>query len=118
MHCWSIRNVDKSDEHFEKCVKSLEEEIMFVAGNILTIQEPTCVPDNTPDRKRLKRKLGRGFRHALTQLYLRESGSVQKPLLLLLILRFDHHHPLHFVYGLGGCQVAVPILDKIKAFII
>ncbi|XP_062373478.1 uncharacterized protein LOC134061734 [Sardina pilchardus] len=70
-----FRNVDKSDDHFEKCVKSLEEEIIFVAGNVLTIQEPNSDPDNTSSRERLKRKPGRGFRHALTQLYLRESGE-------------------------------------------
>ncbi|KAL2098201.1 hypothetical protein ACEWY4_007408 [Coilia grayii] len=70
-----FRNVDRSHDHFDKCVRSLEEEIMFVAGNVLTIQEPTYDTENSSVRKKLKQKPGRGFRHALTQLYLWESGE-------------------------------------------
>lgn len=91
------RNAEKSEDHFERCVRSLEEEILFNAGHLLTLEEPAPSdldqnqnqdrPDQEdgpptplplppiPRRPRLKRKLGRGFRHALSRLYLRESGT-------------------------------------------
>ncbi|KAJ8399249.1 hypothetical protein AAFF_G00412870 [Aldrovandia affinis] len=74
-----FRNAGKSDDHFEKCVKSLEYEIMFAVGNLLNVEEdpPADVNDTPTETRRpaIKRKPGRGFRHALTGLYLWESGE-------------------------------------------
>ncbi|KAG5848464.1 hypothetical protein ANANG_G00098730 [Anguilla anguilla] len=70
-----FRNAEKSDDHFEKCIKSLEEEIMFCAGNLLSVEAPPLDVNDTPtERPAVRRKPGRGFRHALTGLYLWESG--------------------------------------------
>ncbi|XP_036372463.1 uncharacterized protein LOC118769463 [Megalops cyprinoides] len=71
-----FRNAEKSDDHFEKCVKSLEDEIMFSVGNLLTVEAPAHGVDGRPEeRPSLRKKPGRGFRHALTGLYLWESGE-------------------------------------------
>ncbi|XP_051241151.1 uncharacterized protein LOC127354893 [Dicentrarchus labrax] len=72
-----FRNAEKDEEEFEMCVRSLEEEIMFNAGNLLVVEEPQGeeVDHPEPSKPCLKRKPGRGFRHALSKLYLHDSGE-------------------------------------------
>lgn len=61
------------------CVKSLEEEIMFNAGHLLTVEEPQAEEVDQPNtpKQRLRKKPGRSFRHALTNLYIHESGRLE-----------------------------------------
>lgn len=58
------------------CLQSLEEEIMFNAGHLLAVEEPEreVVDEPEPAKPRLKKKPGRGFRHAASELYIHESG--------------------------------------------
>ncbi|KAJ8271858.1 hypothetical protein COCON_G00107170 [Conger conger] len=72
----NFRNAEQSDEHFEKCMKSLEDEIMFCAGSQLNEETPPLdINDGAVERLAVQRKPGRGFRHSLTGLYLWESGE-------------------------------------------
>lgn len=47
------------------CLQSLVEEVTFNAGHLLDHPEPPKLPVKKP---------GRGFRHALTKLYIHEAG--------------------------------------------
>ncbi|XP_069386295.1 uncharacterized protein [Paralichthys olivaceus] len=71
-----FRNADKDEEHFEMCLRSLEEEIMFNAGHLLAVEEALREEDEPESLKPcLKKKPGRGFRHALSKLYIHDSGE-------------------------------------------
>ncbi|XP_044045795.1 uncharacterized protein LOC122873304 [Siniperca chuatsi] len=72
-----FRNAEKDDEYFEMCLRSLKEEIMFNAGHLLAVEEPPSevVDHPEPSNPRMKKKPGRGFRHALSKLYILESGE-------------------------------------------
>ncbi|CAN9510221.1 unnamed protein product [Ophioblennius macclurei] len=72
-----FRNAEESEEQFDMCVRSLEEEIMFNAGHLLDIEEPPRedVDQQEPAKPRLKKKPGRGFRHAHTKLYIQDSND-------------------------------------------
>ncbi|XP_068583370.1 uncharacterized protein [Cebidichthys violaceus] len=72
-----FRNAERDEEHFEMCLRSLEEEIMFNAGHLLAVEEPPREVVDQPEasKPRLKKKPGRGFRHALSKLYIHESGE-------------------------------------------
>ncbi|KAJ8335643.1 hypothetical protein SKAU_G00389850 [Synaphobranchus kaupii] len=71
-----FRNSEKSDDHFEKCIKSLVDEIMFSGGDLLSVEAPPPdVNDGAMERPSRRKQPGRGFRHALTGLYLWESGE-------------------------------------------
>lgn len=72
---WSYRNAEKDEEQFEMCLRSLEEEIMFNAGHLLAVEEPPSEVVDQPSKPCLKKKPGRGFRHALSNLYIFDSGS-------------------------------------------
>lgn len=57
------------------CLRSLVEEIMFNAGHLLAAEEaPRETVDQPEPSKPCLKKPGRGFRHALSKLYIRESG--------------------------------------------
>ena len=73
------RNAERDEEHFEMCVKSLEEEIMFNAGHLLVEEEPQKEEVDQPETPKhfRKKKPGRGFRHALSNLYIYESGRCE-----------------------------------------
>lgn len=71
-----FRNAE-AEEHFEMCLRSLEE-IMFNAGHLLAVEEPPREKEeDQPEasQARLKKKPGRAFRHALSLLYIRESAG-------------------------------------------
>nr|XP_046234574.1 uncharacterized protein LOC124053454 [Scatophagus argus] len=72
-----FRNAEKEEEHFELCLRSLEEEIMLNAGHLLAVEEDPreSVDQPEPSKPCLKRKPGRGFRHALSKLYIQDSGE-------------------------------------------
>ncbi|XP_071359866.1 uncharacterized protein [Trachinotus anak] len=72
-----FRNAEKDEELFEMCLRSLEEEIMFNAGHLLALEDPPreVVDEPQPSKPRLKKKPGRSFRHALSRLYIHESGE-------------------------------------------
>lgn len=72
----SSRNAERSEEHFERCLQSLEEEIMFNACNLLAVEEPPpeVVDEPKSPKHYLKKKPGRSFRHALSALYIHDSG--------------------------------------------
>ncbi|XP_019130430.1 uncharacterized protein LOC109142154 [Larimichthys crocea] len=72
-----FRNAGNDEEHFELCIRSLEEEIMFNAGHLLTVEEPPSDVVDQPEASKpcLKKKPGRGFCHALSKLYIHESGE-------------------------------------------
>ncbi|XP_072239795.1 uncharacterized protein [Leuresthes tenuis] len=72
-----FRNAEKDEEHFEMCLRSLEEEIMFNAGHLLADEEPQIksVDQPEPTKLCLKRKPGRGFCHAISKLYICDSGE-------------------------------------------
>ncbi|XP_036951968.1 uncharacterized protein LOC119018419 isoform X1 [Acanthopagrus latus] len=76
-----FRNAEQDEEQFEMCLQSLEEEIMFNAGHLLAVEEPEreVVDEPEPAKPRLKKKPGRGFRHAASELYILESGEQQTP---------------------------------------
>ncbi|XP_028831907.1 uncharacterized protein LOC114788009 isoform X2 [Denticeps clupeoides] len=66
-----FRDAEKDEEHFDRCMKHLEAELMFVAGNLLAGETPLnqIKPSSETSRPRMV-KAGRSFRHALTQLYI------------------------------------------------
>ncbi|XP_023273245.1 uncharacterized protein LOC111663311 [Seriola lalandi dorsalis] len=72
-----FRNAEEDEELFEMCLRSLEEEIMFNAGHLLAVEEAPReeVDEPEPPKPRLKKKPGRGFRHALSKLYIHESDE-------------------------------------------
>ncbi|XP_054865917.1 uncharacterized protein LOC118469156 [Amphiprion ocellaris] len=72
-----FRNAEEDEEQFETCLRSLEEEIMFNAGHLLADEEPPteAVDQPQPAKPSLKKKPGRGFRHALSKLYIQDSGE-------------------------------------------
>lgn len=72
----SSRNADNDDELFEMCLSSLEEEIMFNVGHLLAPDEPPReeVDEPKPPKPCLKKKPGRAFHHALSRLYIQDSG--------------------------------------------
>ncbi|XP_047434433.1 uncharacterized protein LOC125004108 [Mugil cephalus] len=72
-----FRIADEDEENFDKCVRSLEEEIMFNAGHLLTVEESPReeVDQGEAAKPVLKKKPGRGFRHALSDLYIHDSGE-------------------------------------------
>lgn len=69
------RNAEEDEQCFQMCLQSLVEEITFNAGHLLTVEEPQreLVDQSEPPKLPLK-KPGRGFRHALTKLYINEAG--------------------------------------------
>ncbi|CAJ1052585.1 uncharacterized protein LOC125883569 [Xyrichtys novacula] len=72
-----FRNAD-SEENFEMCISSLQEEIMFNASHLLAVEPPSeQVDQSEPPKHHLKKKPGRRFRHALTKLYIRDSGFTE-----------------------------------------
>ncbi|XP_035493936.2 uncharacterized protein LOC118312945 [Scophthalmus maximus] len=74
-----FRNAEKDEELFELCLRSLEEEIMFNAGLLLAVEEAPGEETDEPEPPKscMKRKPGRRFRHALTGLYIHDSGEQQ-----------------------------------------
>lgn len=76
---WFVRNAEKDEGHFEMCLQSLVEEITFNAGHLLPVEEPQREFVNQPEplKSCWKKKPGRGFRHALSQLYICDSGSLK-----------------------------------------
>lgn len=58
------------------CLRSLEEEIMFNAHHLLAFKEPLESGFNSQNQQKsgLKKKPSRGFCHALSELYIQESG--------------------------------------------
>lgn len=84
-HQWFVRNAEKDEVHFETCLQSLVEEITFNAGHLLPAEEPQRESVNQPEplKSCLKKKPGRGFRHALSQLHICDSGSYRYKTLYL-----------------------------------
>ncbi|XP_040002552.1 uncharacterized protein LOC120800486 [Xiphias gladius] len=72
-----FRNAETDEERLEMCLRCLEEEIMFNAGHLLAGEEPPrgVVDGPDPPQPRLKKKPARGFRHALSKLYIHDSGE-------------------------------------------
>eukprot|EP00064_Thunnus_orientalis_P005029 superscaffoldBa00000478_g5042 len=72
-----FRNAEKDEEHFEMCLRSLEEEIMFNAGHLLAEEEHQREVVDQPENPKhfLKKKPGRRFCHAVSDLYIHESGE-------------------------------------------
>ncbi|TDH16391.1 hypothetical protein EPR50_G00019320 [Perca flavescens] len=72
-----FRNAENDEEHFEMCLRSLEEEIMFIAGHLLDVEEPAREEVDLPEpsKPHLKKKPGRKFRHALSDLYIHDFGE-------------------------------------------
>ncbi|KAJ3615332.1 hypothetical protein NHX12_018900 [Muraenolepis orangiensis] len=71
-----FRKADMNDEHFERCLQSLEAEIMYNAGHLLVVAEvPQDVTDEPCDKHSLERKPGRRFLHAQSMLYIWDSGE-------------------------------------------
>lgn len=57
------------------CLQTLVEEITFNAGHLLVREEPQRESVDHPEPPKLPvKKPGRGFRHALTKLYIHEAG--------------------------------------------
>jgi len=88
------------------CLRSLEEEIMFNAGHLLAVEEPPREKEeDQPEasQARLKKKPGRAFRHALSLLYIRESGKLSSrttdPVVVRLLhpVRGQECHHVHLV---------------------
>lgn len=69
----SPRNAEQDEEHFDMCLRSLEEEIMYNAGHLLTVEEPPKEVEEQPEprKARLKKKPGRAF----SKLYMQDLGS-------------------------------------------
>ncbi|XP_034439053.1 uncharacterized protein LOC117760269 isoform X1 [Hippoglossus hippoglossus] len=77
-----FRNAEKDEELFEMCLRSLEEEIMFNVGHLLAVEEaPREEEEDEPEPPKpcLKKKPGRGFRHAVSELYIHDSGEQMIP---------------------------------------
>ncbi|XP_074538690.1 uncharacterized protein LOC141800180 [Halichoeres trimaculatus] len=73
-----FRNADM--ENFDLCVSSLEEEIMFNVGHLLAVEGPQSEQVDLPEpsKPHLKKKPGRRFRHALSELYICDSGFTEE----------------------------------------
>lgn len=73
----SPRNAEEDEEHFDMCLRSLEEEIMYNAGHLLTVEEPPKEVEEQPEprKPRLKKKPGRAFCRSLSKLYMQDLGS-------------------------------------------
>lgn len=73
----SPRNAEQDEEHFDMCLRSLEEEIMYNAGHLLTVEEPLKEVEEQPEprKARLKKKPGRAFCRSLSKLYMQDLGS-------------------------------------------
>lgn len=57
------------------CLQSLVEEVTFNAGHLLAREDPQRESVDHPEPPKLPvKKPGRGFRHALTKLYIHEAG--------------------------------------------
>lgn len=72
-----FRGAGEDEEHFERCVRSLVEEIMF-SGAPLLAAEVTATDSRGqtgPLKSLLGKKLGRGFFHKDTKLYMSDSGT-------------------------------------------
>lgn len=67
----SPRNAEEDEEHFDMCLRSLEEEIMYNAGHLLTVEEPPKEVEEQPE----PRKPGRAFCRSLSKLYMQDLGS-------------------------------------------
>ncbi|XP_061840112.1 uncharacterized protein [Nerophis lumbriciformis] len=65
-----FRDVLKDEQHFEECVRSLEEEILFNVGHLLTQDDQAETP-----KVHLKKKPGRAFCHALSRLHIHDAGE-------------------------------------------
>ncbi|CAB1460906.1 unnamed protein product [Pleuronectes platessa] len=79
-----FRNAEKDEEIFEMCLRSLEEEIMFNVGHLLAVEEAAPREEEEEDEPEppkpcLKKKPGRGFRHAVSELYIHDSGEQMTP---------------------------------------
>lgn len=76
----STRGAGENEEHFEMCVRSLVEEIMFSGGPLLTAE--VTATDSRGQTGHLESvlgmKRGRGFCHKRTKLYMSDSGKFQK----------------------------------------
>nr|XP_014354029.1 PREDICTED: uncharacterized protein LOC106706926 [Latimeria chalumnae] len=71
-----FRHAERDQETFNKCVQSLEDEIIFNIGNLLTITNPELTDAvDTEVKSDLKQKPGRSFCHAIFGKYLWESGK-------------------------------------------
>ncbi|XP_039654392.1 uncharacterized protein LOC120557822 [Perca fluviatilis] len=72
-----FRNAENDEEHFEMRLRSLEEEIMFIAGHLLEVEKPAREEVDLPEpsKPHLKKKPGRRFRHALSDLYIYDLGE-------------------------------------------
>lgn len=69
------RNAEEDEQCFQMCLQSMVEEITFNAGHLLAREEPQRELEDHPEPAKLPvKKLGRGFRHALTELYIHEAG--------------------------------------------
>ncbi|KAG7264449.1 hypothetical protein CRUP_022311 [Coryphaenoides rupestris] len=71
-----FRNAETSDEHFDRCLQSLEAEITYNAGHLLALavapQGATGEPEACGNPS-LKKRPGRRLLHAQSMLYLQES---------------------------------------------
>ncbi|XP_019215645.2 uncharacterized protein LOC106098558 [Oreochromis niloticus] len=72
-----FRSAEEDEEHFDMCLRSLEEEIMYNAGHLLTVEEPQKEVEEQPEPRKacLKKKPGRAFCHSLSKLYMQDSGE-------------------------------------------
>lgn len=61
------------EEHM--CLRSLEEEIMYNAGCLLTVEEPPKEAEEQPEPRKARLKKKRAFCHSLSKLYMQDSGS-------------------------------------------
>ncbi|TWW58838.1 uncharacterized protein LOC130527091 isoform X1 [Takifugu flavidus] len=69
-----FRNAEGDEQCFQMCLQSLVEEITFNAGHLLAREEPQRESVDHPEPPKLPvKKPGRGFRHALTKLYIHEA---------------------------------------------
>ncbi|XP_028299338.1 uncharacterized protein LOC114461451 isoform X2 [Gouania willdenowi] len=73
-----FRRAEEDEEQFDLCVRSLEEEILFNAGHLLTVRKPSDEDEDAAEVKK-KKKPGRGFLHALTQLYIQDTEEQTEP---------------------------------------
>ena len=86
------------------CLRSLEEEIMFNAGHLLAEEEHQREVVDQPENPKhfLKKKPGRRFRHAVSDLYIHESGrngyETNKTSHLPEMLRSTRHQNFLFLF--------------------
>ncbi|KAK7929495.1 hypothetical protein WMY93_005890 [Mugilogobius chulae] len=67
---FTFRNAATDEEKFEACLQSLEAELMFNAGHLITVEQPEVEGDPEEAKEQLKKKPGRAFCHALSLLYI------------------------------------------------